>query len=91
MLSFSQFTGSGTWPYSGEVDVIEGVNQYTQNIVSIHTGPGCTFADSAVSSLTKAALVSGAGLNCDATVDTMGCGGRSRTHSVNGTVSLRNR
>ncbi|KAL1721450.1 glycoside hydrolase family 16 protein [Schizophyllum commune] len=68
------FTGSGTWPYSGEVDVIEGVNQYTQNIVSIHTGPGCTFADSAVSSLTKAALVSGAGLNCDATVDTMGCG-----------------
>ncbi|KAL1748320.1 glycoside hydrolase family 16 protein [Schizophyllum fasciatum] len=68
------FTGSGTWPYSGEIDVIEGVNQYTQNIVSIHTGPGCTFADSAVSSLTKASLVSGAGLNCDATVDTTGCG-----------------
>ena len=29
------------WPYGGEIDILEGVNAFTQNQVSLHTGPGC--------------------------------------------------
>lgn len=45
-------TGCGTWPawwsngpnwpYGGEIDILEGVNEYTQNQVSLHTGSGCS-------------------------------------------------
>jgi hypothetical protein len=44
-------TGCGTWPawwqngpnwpYGGEIDILEGVNEFSQNQVSIHTGSGC--------------------------------------------------
>jgi hypothetical protein len=44
-------TGCGTWPawwqngpnwpYGGEIDILEGVNAFSQNQVSIHTGSGC--------------------------------------------------
>jgi hypothetical protein len=29
------------WPYGGEIDILEGVNAFTQNQVSLHTGSGC--------------------------------------------------
>lgn len=29
--------GSGTWPYNGEIDIIEGVNSMSDNLVSLHT------------------------------------------------------
>lgn len=45
-------TGCGTWPawwqngpnwpYGGEIDILEGINTFTQNQVSLHTGSGCT-------------------------------------------------
>ncbi|KAJ3119893.1 hypothetical protein HK100_000116 [Physocladia obscura] len=39
--------GSGqTWPYAGEIDVIEGVNTNTQNSQTLHTQPGCAFTAS---------------------------------------------
>lgn len=44
-------TGCGTWPawwmngpnwpYGGEIDILEGVNEFSQNQVSVHTGSGC--------------------------------------------------
>jgi len=30
------------WPTGGEIDMFEGVNQVTQNQMSLHTEPGCT-------------------------------------------------
>ncbi|KAH7115756.1 concanavalin A-like lectin/glucanase domain-containing protein [Dactylonectria estremocensis] len=29
------------WPVSGEIDIIEGVNSQSSNIVTLHTSPGC--------------------------------------------------
>ncbi|KAF8217767.1 concanavalin A-like lectin/glucanase domain-containing protein [Mycena galopus ATCC 62051] len=68
------FTGAN-WPYQGEIDVVEGVSLYNQNIYSVHTGSGCTIPDSSVSAMTEVTIVqSTGGTNCDATVDPAGCG-----------------
>lgn len=29
------------WPKGGEIDILEGVNEYTNNGMTLHTGPGC--------------------------------------------------
>ncbi|KAI0738520.1 glycoside hydrolase family 16 protein [Daedaleopsis nitida] len=29
------------WPLAGEIDIIEGVNDQTQNQITLHSGPGC--------------------------------------------------
>jgi hypothetical protein len=29
------------WPYSGEIDIIEGVNTQATDLMTLHTGPGC--------------------------------------------------
>ncbi|KAH0597312.1 hypothetical protein MHUMG1_04689 [Metarhizium humberi] len=34
------------WPTSGEVDIIEGANDQHNNLMSAHTGPGCTISKS---------------------------------------------
>ncbi|KAJ6532701.1 glycoside hydrolase family 16 protein [Mycena vulgaris] len=67
------FTGAN-WPYDGEIDVVEGVSLYNQNIYSIHTGSGCTIPNSAVSAMTNVKIVETGGTNCDANADTAGCG-----------------
>ncbi|KAJ3094951.1 hypothetical protein HK100_005970 [Physocladia obscura] len=36
--------GSGqTWPYAGEIDIIEGVNTQAKNSQTLHTQPGCNY------------------------------------------------
>ncbi|KAF2035926.1 hypothetical protein EK21DRAFT_53156 [Setomelanomma holmii] len=30
------------WPTGGEIDILEGVNEYTNNGMTLHTGPGCS-------------------------------------------------
>ena len=52
MDAYHMPTGCGTWPawwqngpnwpYGGEIDILEGVNAFEQNQVSLHTGAGCT-------------------------------------------------
>ncbi|PSK54774.1 hypothetical protein B9Z65_3863 [Elsinoe australis] len=37
---------TGTWPQSGELDVLEGVNNVRTNLISAHTKTGCTIAGS---------------------------------------------
>ncbi|EIW68023.1 hypothetical protein TREMEDRAFT_57424 [Tremella mesenterica DSM 1558] len=51
MDAYHMPTGCGTWPAwwqngpnwpnGGEIDILEGVNAFTQNQVSLHTGSGC--------------------------------------------------
>ncbi|KAL7409262.1 hypothetical protein BDY24DRAFT_372641 [Mrakia frigida] len=33
--------GDGDWPYTGEVDILEGIGFYSNNQASVHTGSGC--------------------------------------------------
>jgi hypothetical protein len=38
--------GSGTWPSTGEIDVVEFTNNGPQNLMALHTLPGCSIAGS---------------------------------------------
>ncbi|KAF9028285.1 hypothetical protein BDZ89DRAFT_986855 [Hymenopellis radicata] len=66
--------GGCTWPDCGEIDILEGVNLYTQNIVSVHTNDGCSLVQSDVSSLTSAVLKTTDTLSCNANADSTSCG-----------------
>ncbi|KAF2831502.1 hypothetical protein CC86DRAFT_463379 [Ophiobolus disseminans] len=35
------------WPKGGEIDILEGVNEYTNNGMTLHTGPGCSIGNDA--------------------------------------------
>ncbi|KAF8646280.1 hypothetical protein AX16_007289 [Volvariella volvacea WC 439] len=39
-------TKESNWPYGGEIDVLEGVNDQGTNAITLHTGPGCTMPGS---------------------------------------------
>lgn len=64
------WTNGPNWPYNGEIDIIEGVHNSTQNQVSLHTNVGCD-----VASNTGSSGISVNGNSCSATsgVNT-GCG-----------------
>jgi hypothetical protein len=36
------WTYGDNWPQNGEIDIIEGVNSNTNNLMAAHTSPGCT-------------------------------------------------
>ncbi|ETW80501.1 glycoside hydrolase family 16 protein [Heterobasidion irregulare TC 32-1] len=40
--AFWTLSQRGPWPHGGEIDIIEGVNEATANLVSLHTAPDCT-------------------------------------------------
>ncbi|KAH7099748.1 glycoside hydrolase family 16 protein [Auriculariales sp. MPI-PUGE-AT-0066] len=40
------WTCGENWPYGGELDIIEGVNNGDRNLMSLHTGPDCRMPDS---------------------------------------------
>ncbi|TFY66209.1 hypothetical protein EVG20_g4882 [Dentipellis fragilis] len=85
-------TGCGTWPAfwsngpnwpaGGEIDIVEGVNDYTNNQATIHTNPGCNMPSSNTNTLDISGSVVG-GTNCAAAqTGNQGCGVRaSQTNS----------
>lgn len=64
-------TGSGKWPDTGEIDIVEGVNAYTKNTMSVHTNGGCSMNGNKVS---NSKLVNPDTTNCDAIADITACG-----------------
>ncbi|KAJ7151515.1 glycoside hydrolase family 16 protein [Mycena filopes] len=83
-------TGCGTWPAfwsngpnwptGGEIDVVEGVNDYTNNQATIHTAPGCSLPTDDPGKLGAAAAAVTGGTDCAAaTSGNAGCGMRSKS------------
>ncbi|KAJ7596767.1 glycoside hydrolase family 16 protein [Mycena floridula] len=65
------------WPIGGEIDIVEGVNDYTNNQATIHTNPGCVLQTSDPSALNITGTIVG-GTNCAAAESqNQGCGARS--------------
>lgn len=77
-----RWTNGPNWPAGGEIDIVEGVSNYTNNQATIHTNPGCSLASSDPSILNITGTVVG-GTNCAAAEsNNEGCGVRSPdTHS----------
>ncbi|KAK0198988.1 endo-1,3(4)-beta-glucanase [Armillaria mellea] len=80
-------TGCGTWPawwsngpnwpIGGEIDIVEGVNDYTNNQATVHTDIGCSLTSSNADVLNITGTVVG-GTNCAAAeTSNQGCGVRS--------------
>lgn len=80
-------TGCGTWPAfwsngpnwpaGGEIDIVEGVHDYTNNQATIHTNPGCSLASSSSQTLGITGTVVG-GTDCSAAnTGNQGCGVRA--------------
>lgn len=58
-----------SWPTSGEIDILEGVNTQTENKITLHTGPGCSITNDGSDQSTS--LVN---KNCNAGGASEGCG-----------------
>ncbi|KIM47928.1 glycoside hydrolase family 16 protein [Hebeloma cylindrosporum] len=73
------WTNGPNWPLGGEIDIVEGVNDYTNNQATVHTDIGCTLASSSSNTLAISGKVIG-GTNCAAlTTGNQGCGIRAAT------------
>jgi hypothetical protein len=78
--------GGGTWPAGGEIDIIEGVSEYTYNVMSIHTSEGCSMTQSNVQSLVDATINVADDLSCYAYADNdQTCAATSNVASSYGT------
>ena len=79
-----------TWPITGEIDIIEGVNNYTNNQATVHTNVGCTIASSDPSALSISGTVVG-GTNCAADqTGNQGCGIRASSSNSFGAAFNEN-
>ncbi|KIJ22234.1 glycoside hydrolase family 16 protein [Paxillus involutus ATCC 200175] len=71
------WTDGPNWPDNGEIDIIEGVNNYTNNQATIHTGVGCNITSTSSATLGVTGTVVG-GTDCSAAQsNNEGCGMRS--------------
>ncbi|KAF9470525.1 hypothetical protein BDN70DRAFT_888989 [Pholiota conissans] len=73
------WTNGPNWPVTGEIDIVEGVHDYTNNQATVHTNVGCTLASSNADTLSISGTVIG-GTDCAAlTTGNQGCGIRAST------------
>ncbi|KAG1867837.1 glycoside hydrolase family 16 protein [Suillus subalutaceus] len=73
------WTNGPNWPAGGEIDIVEGVNNYTNNQATIHTNPGCVLPSSSSASLNISGTLV-ASTDCSASqTDNQGCGIRSNS------------
>jgi len=71
------WTNGPNWPHGGEIDIVEAVNDYTNNQMTIHTDPGCRLTTGDANALKISGNVIG-GTDCAAaTTGNQGCGIRS--------------
>lgn len=78
------------WPITGEIDIVEGVNNYTNNQATVHTNVGCTIPSSSGSALSISGTVVG-GTNCAADqTGNQGCGVRASTSNSFGAAFNNN-
>jgi len=76
------WTDGPDWPDGGEIDIVEGVNDYTNNQATIHTDVGCTLPTSNSTTLAISGTVVGGGTDCAAlTTGNQGCGVRASTNN----------
>jgi beta-glucanase (GH16 family) len=70
--------GNGTWPYHGEIDILEGANDNTNDLSSMHTAGQCSIAGTGETGYVQT-------LNCTYDVNTgansVGCGIGTSTRS----------
>ncbi|KAL5523819.1 hypothetical protein ACEPAG_7992 [Sanghuangporus baumii] len=67
--NLSYATATTFWPYGGEIDILEGVNDGPSNLASLHTSKGCTMPQS------RKQMGIPTSLDCDATSGSnQGCG-----------------
>jgi len=68
-------TATDSWPNNGEIDMIEGVHESTQNQITMHTGGGtCTLPNNQAISGSVSNLVENTDYsNCDSTTNDNGC------------------
>ncbi|KAI0662806.1 glycoside hydrolase family 16 protein [Cubamyces menziesii] len=67
--------GGGQWPYTGEIDIIEGVHDNAHNQVTWHTGPNCTLNPNTSFTGTIVQSNGQPNLDCDGTINNnAGCG-----------------
>ena len=72
------------WPAGGEIDIIEGVSDYTNNQATLHTNPGCGLASSDSRALSISGTLIG-GTDCAvSSTSNQGCGVRANSNTTFG-------
>ncbi|KAE9391303.1 hypothetical protein BT96DRAFT_945478 [Gymnopus androsaceus JB14] len=56
--------GGGTWPAGGKIDIIEGVDAYVHNVMSIHTSEGCSITQNNVNALVNYTINVASNVDC---------------------------
>lgn len=80
------WTNGPSWPTTGEIDIVEGVHDYTNNQATVHTNSGCTLS----SNTGFSGKVIG-GTDCAAlTTGNQGCGIRASTDNSFGAAFNKN-
>jgi len=79
------WTNGPRWPVTGEIDILEGVHQYTNNQATLHTDVGCTIPNGATPQSLNIASSFVDGNNCAALqTGNAGCGYRSNSNTTYG-------